>query len=175
MKLYNIAFLLLLIFPVGTPISLDKDTFHKYHISKCLIEYNKREHAIQVSQFLFLDDLETALRAQGADNLFLCSEKEAEKAEIYLGRYLAQHLKFEVNDQAKSFVFIGKESSEDLLGVWCYAEVTGVEQLSKFTFKNDLLMEVYDDQKNVINFKGPNNKEASFLFEKGKAEETLTF
>lgn len=174
MKLYNITFLLFIIFPAGNHVPADND-FHKYHISKCLIDYNQRENAIQVSQFLFLDDLEAALRAQGADHLFLCSEKETEKAEIYLGRYLAQHLQFEVNDKPKSFVFIGKESSEDLLGVWCYIEVTGVDQLTKFTFKNDLLMEVYDDQKNVINFKGPGNKQASFLFEKGKAVETLTF
>lgn len=174
MKFFNLA-LLFLIFPGKNPPTAATDVFHKYHIGKCLIDYNQREKAIQVSQFIFLDDLEAALRAQGADKLFLCTEKEAEKAETYLARYLAQHLQFEVNGHAKSFVFIGKESSEDLLGVWCYLEITEVDPLKEIRFMNDLLMEIYDDQKNVIIFKGPNNKEASFLFEKGKAEEKLAF
>ncbi|MCB0653182.1 MAG: hypothetical protein KDC85_18050 [Saprospiraceae bacterium] len=175
MKLFNLALLLLFIFPGKNHPTVAPDVFHKYHIGKCLIDYNQREKAIQVSQFIFLDDLEAALRAQGADKLFLCTEKEAEKAETYLARYLAQHLQFEVNGKAKSFVFIGKESSEDLLGVWCYLEITEVAPLKEVRFRNDLLMEIYDDQKNVIIFKGPNNKEASFLFEKGKAEDKLAF
>ncbi|KAA3634689.1 MAG: hypothetical protein DWQ02_11010 [Bacteroidetes bacterium] len=61
------------------------------------------------------------------------------------------------------------------MGVWCYVEITDIPSLEKIYFKNDLLMDIYDDQKNVIIFRGPNNKEASFLFQKGKAEETLEF
>lgn len=175
MKIFNLAILLLFLFPGEQKRTPPTSEFHKYHVGRCLIDYNQREKAIQVSQFMFLDDLELALREQGADKLYLCTEKESEKAEIYLARYLAQHLQFEVNEKPKSFVFIGKESSEDLMGVWCYVEITGVDELNQITFRNDLLMEIYDDQKNIILFKGPDKKEKPFLFEKGKAQETIKF
>ena len=182
MKLYKLITLLVIILSgslsegFASPEPLPgSGVLHKYHIGKCLIDYNEQEKALQVSQFMFLDDLEMALRAQGADKLFLCTEKEVSKAEVYLERYLNQHLSFAINGKAQSYIFIGKESSEDLLGIWCYVEITGIEKLEKVQFRNDLLMDIYDDQKNVIIFKGPKNKEASFLFQKGKAEETLEF
>ncbi len=181
MKLYNLAFLVLIFLPFSEQENVieykgtKSDAFHKYHVGKCLIDYNEQEKALQVSVFMFLDDLEAALRAKGADKLFLCTERENEHAETNVEKYLNQHLKFEVNGTEQPYVFIGKESSEDLLGVWCYVEIADIRSLEKIYFKNDLLMDLYDDQKNVIIFKGPNNKEASFLFQKGKAEKTLEF
>ncbi len=181
MKFYNLAFLVLICFPflppgnTGENADAQSKELHKYHVGKCLIDYNREEQALQVSLFMFLDDLEAALRAQGADHLFLCTEREVEKAEVYLERYLTKHLEFVINDIPQPYVFIGKESSEDLLGVWCYVEVTEVSNMKKISFRNDVLMEIYDDQKNVIIFKGPDNKEASYLFQKGKAAAILEF
>jgi len=181
MKLYNLAFLMLFCFPFlpsgNTVENADTQSkeLHKYYVGKCLIDYNQEEQALQVSLFMFLDDLEAALRAQGADKLFLCTEQEAENAELYLERYLQQHLKFHINDTLRPYVFIGKESSEDFMGVWCYVEVTEVVDMQKLKFRNDVLMEIYDEQKNVVIFRGPDNKEASYLFQKGEAEATLNF
>ena len=61
---------------------------HKFYVSKMLIEYNNDEQTIQVSTHIFIDDLEEALRQDGADDLFLCTAMEAENAEKALGSYL---------------------------------------------------------------------------------------
>jgi len=37
------------------------------------------------------------------------------------------------------------------------------------------LMEVFDDQKNIVHFEGPNKKIAYFLFQKGQSTDRVEF
>ena len=174
MKIQYLIISILLLFPFGNEAA-NSGIWHKYHISRCLLNYDKASQTLQISQFLFLDDLEMALRKQGADNLFLCTEKEVEKAEEYLMKYINQHLYIKINKVEKSLDFIGKELSEDLLGVWSYLEITEIDKIEELSIENDILMETYSDQKNVINVTGPDNKRGYFLFKKGDAEEVVTY
>ena len=95
---------------------------HDIHLSKCLLEVNESDEAVQISMHIFIDDLEEALRRQGADNLYICTEKEAEEAETHIFDYLQAQFRIELDGQEKAYEFIGKEPSEDLMGVWCYLE-----------------------------------------------------
>jgi hypothetical protein len=148
---------------------------HDIHLSKALIEYNEAEKAIQVSMHLFLDDLEEALRRKGLDDLYFCTKKEDEFAEAYLEAYLREHFILTVNGEEMEYNFLGKEPSGDYQGAWCYIEVENVAQLSIINIQNNLLMEIFDDQKNVIQLIGPNNKRGTILFQKGRETETVKF
>jgi len=148
---------------------------HEFHISKTLIEYNEKENALQFTLHIFIDDLEEALRQQGADKLFICTEKEAEKAEDYIYKYLQQKLKIKVDDKAVEYTFVGKEVSEDLVAVWCYLEIENIDSFSKLYIKNNTLVETFDDQKNIISVSGPNKQKGYLLFNQAKSEETLEF
>jgi len=92
---------------------------HEFHLSKCQIDYVQEEQSLQISLHLFIDDLEETLRNGGQDDLFICTDKEAPEAEQYIVDYLRDHFKIKVDQQAVSFSFLGKEVSEDLIGVWC--------------------------------------------------------
>lgn len=146
---------------------------HEFHISKCLIEYSEDQSALQFSVHIFIDDLEEALRQQGADKLFICTEKEHKEAEKYITRYLHQKLKIEVDDQLLDYNFIGKEISEDLAAVWCYLEIPQIHNPKKLMVSNSILMEVFDDQKNIVNIVAPNQKRGYFLFHKGNSTDSL--
>lgn len=148
---------------------------HEFHISKTLIEYNEKEKALQFTIHIFIDDLEEALRQQGADKLFICTEKESEKAEEYIYKYLQQKLKIKLDDKAVNYTFVGKEASEDLVAVWCYLEIENIESFSKLYVKNNTLVETFDDQKNIISVTGPNKRKGYLLFNNAKNEETLEF
>lgn len=149
--------------------------FHEFHISKCLIEYNEKEKALQVTLHLFIDDLEEALREQGADKLFICTEKESEKAEEYIYKYLQQKLEISLDEQGVDYTFLGKEMSEDMIAVWCYLELENVESFNKLYVKNRILVDTFDDQKNIISIVGPKKKKGYLLFNNAKNEETLEF
>lgn len=148
---------------------------HKFHLSKSLVEYNQEARAIQVSMHIFLDDLEEGLRKKGFDNLYFCTKKENEYAEAYLEAYLREHFIITVNGQEATYNFLGKEPSEDFQGAWCYIEIENVTQLKELKIRNDLLIEVFDDQKNVIQLIGPNNKRGTLLLQKGRESETVKF
>lgn len=148
---------------------------HEFHISKCQIKYSEESKALQISVHLFLDDLEEAMREQGADKMFLCTKKEHEKAEKYLYRYLQQRFKLIVNGQEVAFDFIGKEQSEDLQAVWCYLEVTNVSSFEKLALTNSLLMEIFEDQKNIVHIEAAGNKKGYFLLQKGQEHDEMTF
>ncbi len=148
---------------------------HDFHLSKCVIEYNEEEKAIQVSMQIFLDDLEEALRREGADKLALCTDKEAPDAEAHLIRYLQKHFILEVDGQPTDYHYLGKEISEDLLSAWCYIEIENVTNLAALGVTNNILMETFDDQQNIINVKGPNNQGGMWLFKKGKSSDKVSF
>ena len=168
-----ITFLVLSCFSLSQPNTVD--WLHEFHLSKCDIDYNEGEKALQISMHIFIDDLETALAKEGKDKLYICTEKEVEEAEGYVFDYLTRHFQLQVDGQAVSYNFIGKEISEDLQAVWCYLEVESVEQVGRLSISNNILMEAFDDQKNIVSIKGPDKKQGYFLMKDGKYEEEITF
>jgi hypothetical protein len=138
---------------------------HDIHLSKCDVEYNKEEKAVQVSLRVFIDDFELALTEKGASNLFLCTKKEHPEAQNYMEAYLRENFKIETDDKQLSFDFIGKEISEDLAAVWCYLEIPNVEFERNFTVINKVFMELYADQRNIVKVKLDKNTKEHFLFD----------
>ena len=171
----KIGILLILPFLATTSTTFPSNSAHEFHISKCQIDFDEPTEAVQITLHLFLDDLEVAMKEQGADKMFLCSDKEDPKAETYLYRYLKQGFKLKVNEEVVDFEFVGKEQSEDLQAVWCYLEVTNVKFFHSIEVTNSLLMEVFEDQKNIVHIKAPDNKQGYFLFQKGQEHDKVTF
>ncbi len=148
---------------------------HEFHLSKCNIEYKQSEQVIQITLHVFIDDLESALREKGIDQLFIGTEKEKENADQHIQKYLQEKFQIKSDAQILDLVFLGKEQSEDLAAIWCYLEVTKVNTIKHLTVTNNVLMDIFDDQKNIVSIKGPQKQSAYFLFEKGKSTESVAF
>ncbi len=148
---------------------------HEFHVSKCLVEFNESEQALQISMHIFTDDLELALSQQGADSLFICTRMEKPDAERHMAEYIQKNFRLEVNGKPMKYEFLGKEPSEDLLGVWCYLEILNVPSLKELQITNNILLEVYDDQKNVISIIGPNRRKGMMLLQRGQNTEKVSF
>ena len=180
MKNWLFAFLFFSVFWNGlnanvNPVFESEFEFHEFHMSKCQIEFNLKENALQISMHIFIDDLEDALRNQGSGKLFIGTEKETDNADDYLYAYLKNHFQLEVNDQTTEFDFIGKETSEDLQAIWCYLEITKIENVNSIVVENNILMEMFADQKNIIHITMPNKKQGYFILEKGKSSDKANF
>ena len=161
-------FLLICLWLTGAPA-------HDFHVSKCLVEYSAADKALQISLHVFVDDLEEALRQQGHDHLQIGASKEDPQAEEYLRDYLRKSFLVEVDDRQREVNLLGKELSDDYLAVWCYLEISGIEDFSKLKLTNTILMDLFDDQTNLVTVRGPGGKRGGFLFQKGKAEGTVHF
>jgi hypothetical protein len=169
--MWKILILNILLSIGGTNLNVD----HEFHVSKCLVEFNEAEQALQMSMHIFLDDLEEALRRKGADDLFICTKMESEDAEKLMSQYVADNFILEVNGKVLEYEFLGKEPSEDLQGVWCYLEILNVTSVKDLKVTNNILLEVYDDQKNVVSIIGPDRRKGMMLLQRGQSSEQVSF
>ena len=138
---------------------------HDLHISNCEIEYKEEDTTLQISLRIFIDDLELALVNRGAEDLFLCTKREHTEAEVYILDYLHDMVKLEVDGQTIEYDYIGKEMSDDLAAVWCYLEIENIDINTSMTIENRILMDLYDDQRNIVKVKLSKTKKEHFLFD----------
>jgi len=148
---------------------------HGFHLSQTMIDYNVEESALQISMSITLDDLERALEERTTEKLQLCTPKEHEKGEEFIFQYLQEKMDLVVNGQVADFQWVGKEVNEDLEGVWIYLEVLNVTELTSLKIKNAILTTELEDQKNIVQIKGPNGKQGYFMFQRGKEEDEVVF
>ena len=137
---------------------------HDFHLSKCDIVFDSDEQTLQISLNIFIDDLENALSLKGQKDLFLCTEKELDEADVYISDYLTEKLRLKVDGNPVHSNYLGKEMSEDLAAVWCYLEVERVNPKQSISVEYDLLMEVFDDQKNLVKVQLDKSNKSFFIF-----------
>lgn len=149
---------------------------HDIHVSKSEVEYNPEAQALQISTHIYIDDLELDIQKLfGTNPLFIGTKKEVDSADYYIYQYLQEYLVFNVNEEPVAYDFIGKELSEDLLAIWVYLEVPGIESIQSITMQYDVLMELYDDQKNIMSLRTPVDGKSFYLFHNKHKVESVSF
>lgn len=139
---------------------------HDFHVSQCEIQYRPDGGQVAVAMHIFLDDLELALNNMGYDSLYLCTEKENKAADRMIMDYLQAHFRISLDGRMVKYTLLGKEASEDLMGVWCYVEALDVPPFSSATIRNEVLLETFDDQKNIVSFEYLGFPKQHFLFDR---------
>ena len=124
---------------------------HPYHISVCDIVFDAETKALQVSQRVFLDDLEETLSEQFDLKVDVLNPPDKAFRDSLIQVYLFKHIDIEVDGKAKNRVYIGNEITED--GMWCYIEYTGVKKVKELKVRNTVFFDKFDDQANIVHFK----------------------
>ena len=155
--------------------TLDKSEAHEFHISNCEIEHLAADKSITIVLHLFIDDLELNLKNLGYDSLYISTGKESERTNDILGSYFKEKLNLTADAEKINLIFLGKETSEDLMAIWCYLEATDIPDFNEITIENKILLDTYSDQKNITSFLKSNGKKIHFLFEKGDEIQSLKY
>lgn len=137
---------------------------HDFHLSRTRIEYSDKQQEWQISLHVFIDDLELALENKGAPDLQLGTLSESEEADAYIQKYLNQFLQLEAADERLALEWLGKETSEDLTAFHLYLYVKEDQPNQPMKIRNRILMDLYDDQQNMIQFIGPDKENRQLLF-----------
>lgn len=140
-------------------------SMHDFHLSKCDINFNTEEGSLQIGMHLFVDDLEAVLSLQGHDGLNLCTDKELPHAEQVVFDYINRHFGIWDDDVKIETEWIGKEASDDLAGIWCYFEITGVSTENELQLQNTIMLELFDDQRNIVKVTADHKRIDYFLFD----------
>lgn len=145
---------------------------HKFYVSVTQVEYNQEENSLQIITRLFVDDIEDLLQERYNNTITLGEGEESGKVDFYLKDYMDQKMLFTVNRKQVSFNFIGKEYEEDLL--ICYLEIENITQLESVQISNQILMDLFEEQQNIIHVK-KEKKRKSIILEKGNDTGMLKF
>lgn len=145
------------------PASADK--VHDIHVSRSEVNYDTQSASLQVTVHLFIDDLEKSLLRAGNKALKLGQHNEAEQADAVIARYLEQHCILVAGGKTLKPIFIGKELSDDQIAFYCYLEYEISGSLQELYIKNNILTELYSDQKNMVFITKNKKRVASFLFD----------
>lgn len=146
---------------------------HDFHVSVMRVDYNPENQALEVTLKVFTDDIEKSLEGLGAPTLRLGSPRELPESDSIFSDYLNNRLSFFVDDQHKTFDYLGKEVELDNT-TWCYIEVKGVKDFQSLRIRNKVLMELFDDQTNLVNI-FVLGKKKSLLLRGGQPEDETTF
>lgn len=141
---------------------------HDFHLSKSTLNYDEKTSTIQITLNMFIDDLEDALRLEQIDSLFICTSKENKLAETYIADYINDHLIISTGSNQQVPTWIGKEISDDLMAVWCYLEIPLSDKPSELIIDNTIMVELFDDQKNMTTIMANKKRITDILFDTDK-------
>lgn len=141
-------------------IVLNKN-LHDFHTSLTELQYNPKEKSYEVSIRMFTDDLENTLtKFNGGKKVFIGGKND--NADEVIKRYIPQHFAvYTAQKQKKAMNILGKEIEGD--ATWVYVEIPDAQGVLGGILQNDLLVEMFDDQTNLVNFFYQNQKK-TFLF-----------
>jgi len=160
------SFLYTVIFSLGL-------IFHPFHISVCDIEHNPDTKSLEISQRIFMDDLEIGLKNFHKIE-YVDAFKPEDPAELdrLINEYLQSNIEFIIDGVKTPFTFLGSEMEGDAR--WCYFEAKNVASVKSVQITNTVLIKSYEDQENIVHFKA-NDKLKSYRLNKDEKQTTLSW
>lgn len=134
-------FLLLINYVSGMPL-------HAFHVAVCEIEFDDNSRQLEITHRIFLDDLELALTEWSSERVDVLNPTDSKKLDEMIGKYISEKTVYTLNGKTVSANYLGSEKEESVM--YCYQVITDVKKVKSLKVRNTLLMETYDDQKNIV-------------------------
>ena len=152
-KIFVKSFLLLLSFTCATGFAPGIED-HDIHLSLCELRFNEPSSSFEVAIKIFIDDLEKAVQKNGVKDFRIVEGVDVELTDEHIASYLDQVFLISIDGNKLKSNFLGKETSDDMIAVWCYLEFPKNKIASnKCTLSNRILLDIYDDQKNIMDIR----------------------
>ncbi|MDH4058265.1 MAG: hypothetical protein OEU76_05845 [Cyclobacteriaceae bacterium] len=129
---------------------------HPIHISVSEINYSEKDKALQITSRIFIDDLELSVRAQRKEpELDLIEPQNGLTTEKMVSDYVLKHFSVKLDGKLQKMNFLGMEREDPAL--ICYIEIENVKKFKTIEVRNDIIMEIHDDQSSIVHvtYKGP--------------------
>jgi hypothetical protein len=121
---------------------------HPIHVSVTEIEMDEKDKRLEIMMRVFADDLETTLRESLAKpDLDILSMPASERDKI-VSVYLKEHFKISLDGKPQKNTYLGHEEEE--MAFIFYIEAPDIKKWKAIEIQNDIIMETYDDQSNLV-------------------------
>ena len=145
---------------------------HPLHVSVTEIEMDEVDGRLEIMMRVFIDDLETTFRSD-----FKMPELDilaATKLSVdqMMEDYLSRHFKITLDNAAQRIEYLGHEEEGEAFIF--YLEVSNVKKWSTILIANDIIMDTYRDQSNLVHVTS-NNTVKSLRLTKHRPTDKLEF
>ena len=140
---------------------------HKYYVSTSLFNFND-SNAIEITIRIFKDDLNSLFEKQYSDKLI--SDLNSPIIQSLISSYLENNIGVYFDNIKYQPSFLGSEGKNDL--IICYLEIKKIPVSDSIKIENNILFDLFLDQKNIIHIK-KNNKKQSFILTKESSQYNL--
>ena len=145
---------------------------HKFYLSVTNINYSEKDKAFQITSRLFIDDLDELLEERYGIEAKLGTDAENPVADAYLEKYLNTKLLLYLNDVKVDYTFLGKKYDNDVVIFYLEIENVIFKDLKTVVVENELLTDLFDEQKNLVHIKY-NGEKKSFILIKSDTKGML--
>jgi hypothetical protein len=142
-------------------ILLSSFTMHKFYVGMFQLKFVPQKKELQITTRIFIDDINLALEKKFQKKTFLGEPNETKEDEVLLQKYLAEKFKVKINNRSKNYIFLSKEIENNV--VICYLKVKDISKINSLEVENSILMEVYAEQQNIIQFDNNGDKNSLLL------------
>jgi hypothetical protein len=123
-------------------------SMHPFHVSVCDMYYNPNKERLEIIHKIFWDDLEDGLSKMAEQPVDVANPADSANLQSLIAQYLDARFSLELDGKQAKLHYLGAELEEDAF--WCYQEVADLKDFQKIRVRNQILMEVFDDQMNLI-------------------------
>lgn len=143
---------------------------HDFHASVTQMQYDPTGKTFEISIRVFTDDLEKALTQELNTPVRLSA---GQKSDLILEKYIRSHFGYVApQKQPKAINYVGHEVEAD--ANWLYLEMPYTEPFRGGLLKQNVLMEAFDDQVNMVNIQYQGQKK-TFVFRKNQPVQDVSF
>ncbi len=152
-----------LLLPMAMLLFLSFTNLHKFYVSVTNMVYSEKDEAFQITSRIFIDDLDDLLEERYGIKANLATPEESKIAVDYIEKYFNTKFVIEINGEPVSYTFLGKKYDTDV--VICYLEIPNIKlpEVKTLTVQNEILTDMFDEQKNLVHVKWDGNKKSFVL------------
>lgn len=147
--------------------TLKRNEEHKFYVSNTIVEFNRTIGNFEVTSKLFTDDFELALSNHTGRKVVLSKDRDS-NIDAAIDDYLNKHFKITFNDKPAILSYVGHESEVDL--TYAYFEIMGESDFSVMSVESSVLLEIYPEQKNIIDVRKDGWTKTSILTKDNQRE-----
>ncbi len=133
---------------------------HDFHFSTIELNINTSRNSIEITSHIFIDDLELEIfDGQKIDILDSLDNKSL------FNNYFNKHLSVINKSSILELNYLGSEPTQSLDALWIYLEIENINPRI-MEISVDILMAMYEDQRNLVTIKKDNQKIISKLLDR---------
>lgn len=146
---------------------------HPMHVSVTEIKYDEKDKELEVVSRIFIDDFEKTIQNKlQQPELDILEPKNGQTTDEMAEKYLADHIKISLDNKPFKVEYLGHEREGEAFIF--YFVVSKVKKWKTIQVLNDVIMETYDDQSNLVHVTAQGNVK-SLRLTRQKPADKLTF